>query len=312
MALIILKQMFIFVIMAAAGILAVKTKLLDQHGLTNIAALVINLTMPLMTLTAILEGATREELFNTLVILPAGLLLEVLLYGLACLTARFCRLTGNKNRVFRACAYMGNTGFMGIPLAVALFPQLGMLYSAVFTLVDQTACWTLGYYLCLPEEKLRDNRWQDNLKKVVNPCMIALVIAAGMLLAGLHLPPLMENALASIGNITSPLAMIYIGGLIAGLDFKKAFTTWEFYLIPVVKMLFAPVLLHLILHTLGVEESITLYLTMIAGTPTMASMAMLAQANGSEGDYAAGAVLLTTLACVVTLPVVMFLVGLLG
>lgn len=310
MALVILKQMFTFAIMAGVGIIAVKVKVLDSRGLGYIAALVINITMPLMTLTAILEGATREQLMDTLVIIPAGIALVALLYVLMVLTSMLCGLKGNKNRVFRAVGSMGNNGFMGIPLAVALFPQLGMLYSAVFTLVDQTACWTLGYYLCLPEEKLKESKWTANLRKVVNPCMVAIVIALVMLLSGLHLPALLQSTLSSIGNITSPLAMIYIGGLVAGLDFKQAFTTKEFYLIPVVKMLIAPVLVYMALHFIGIQEEITLYMTMIAGTPTMASMAMIAKTTGSEGDYAAGAVLMTTLCCIVTLPLVMLITGL--
>ncbi|MCD8190109.1 MAG: AEC family transporter, partial [Clostridiales bacterium] len=187
---------------------------------------------------------------------------------------------------------------------------LGTLYSAVFTLVDQTACWSLGYYLCLPEEKLKNSRWSDNLKKVVNPCIVAICIAVVMLLAGLHLPDLLQDALSTVGDVTSPLAMVYIGGLAAGLDLKQALTTREFYLIPVTKMLLTPLLMFLALHLIGVDENITLYMTMIAGTPTMASVAMMARNNGSEGDYAAGAVLLTTVCCLVTLPLVMLVAGL--
>lgn len=310
MALVILKQMITFAIMAGVGFLAVKVKVLDDRGLGYIAALVIKITMPLMILTATLEGATRQQLLDTLVIIPAGIGLIALLYVLATLTAKLCGLKGNKNRVFRACSTMGNNGFMGIPLAVALFPQLGMLYSAVFTLVDQTACWTLGYYLCLPEEGLRESKWTANLKKIANPCIVAIMIALVMLLGGLHLPGLLQTTLSSIGGITSPLAMIYIGGLVAGLDFKEAFTTKEFYLIPVVKMLIAPILIYLALGLLGVQEEITLYMTMITGMPTMASMAMIAKTTGSEGDYAAGAVLMTTLCCIVTLPLVMLVTGL--
>lgn len=311
MALVILRQLVIFAIMAGAGVIAVKTRVLDDTGLRYLSALVMRVTMPLMLLTTILAGATREQLLGTLVILPAGTAVVVLLYGLAALTARLCGVKGNRGRVFRAVASMGNNGFMGIPLAVALFPQLGALYAAVFTLVDQTACWTLGYYLCLPEEKLRGSRPTDNLRKILNPAIIAIGIALVMLLTGLRLPALLQETLASIGGVTSPLAMIYIGGLAAGLNIREAFTRRELYLIPLVKMVIAPILVFVGMRAVGVSEEITLFLTMITGTPAMASMAMFAQANGSEGDYAAAAVLLTTLACLFTMPLAMLVTGLL-
>lgn len=309
MAIIILQQLIKFAIMAGIGFLAVKLQVLSDSGLGAIASLVIKITMPLMILTNILGGATLQQLKATLIIIPITIGLVVQQAILSYLVARLFRLQGNRRRVYTACGTLGNNGFMGIPLAVAMFPGMGALYSAVLTLVDQTACWTLGYYLCLPVERTAQSKWSSSLKKVVNPCIIAIVLAIVMLLTGLRLPSLLQSTLSSVGSVTSPLAMLYIGGIVAGLDFKRAFTTKEFYFIPLVKMVLAAVVMFLVLKYTGVDPDITLYMTMIAGTPTMSSVAMMAKSNGSDGDYAAGAVLLTTLACIITLPLVMLIVS---
>ena len=33
---------------------------------------------------------------------------------------------------------------MGIPIVVSIYPEKGMLYMAVFTIIDQLMLWTLG------------------------------------------------------------------------------------------------------------------------------------------------------------------------
>jgi len=46
-----------------------------------------------------------------------------------------------------ASSLFGNVGFIGIPIISSLFPQKGMLYIALFTIVDQLLLWTLGLSL---------------------------------------------------------------------------------------------------------------------------------------------------------------------
>lgn len=43
----------------------------------------------------------------------------------------------------------------------------------------------------------------------------------------------------------------------------------------------------------------------------MSSVAMFANANGSDGDYAIGAIFVTTIASVVTLPLISYIIGML-
>jgi hypothetical protein len=50
----------------------------------------------------------------------------------------------------------------------------------------------------------------------------------------------------------------------------------------------------------------------LAGLPAINMVAMLAKNNASDGDYAVCAVMLTTLACLVTLPLVSLGIALIG
>ena len=78
-------------------------------------------------------------------------------------------------------------------------------------------------------------------------------------------------------------------------------------------VLFAlPVLFYLGMKLLGVPEDMAGTMAFLSGLPSINMVAMLAKNNGSDGDYAVCAVMMTTLACLVTLPIVSLVIALVG
>ena len=117
----------------------------------------------------------------------------------------------------------GNIGFMGIPIISSIYPENGMLYISVFTIVDQLALWTIGVKLTTPGEKGRErfNPW-----KLVNPATVAIILAVLCVLCRFHLPRLLNIALGKIGATATPMAMIYLGGVFGCINIRK-------YIVPV-------------------------------------------------------------------------------
>ena len=68
----------------------------------------------------------------------------------------------------------GNIGFMGIPIVAAVFPEQGMLYIALFTVVDQLLLWTVGVNLTAPTDKENAMSIASRLLKMINPATIAV------------------------------------------------------------------------------------------------------------------------------------------
>ena len=60
-------------------------------------------------------------------------------------------LKGDKAGIFQAMSMFGNVGFMGIPIITSIFPQNGILYISVFTIIDQFMLWTLGVKFTTPQ-----------------------------------------------------------------------------------------------------------------------------------------------------------------
>lgn len=165
--------------------------------------------------------------------------------------------------------------------------------------MDQFMLWTLGVKLLSPEGEGR-----FALKKLVNPATVAILLGMILMLAQVRIPALLDTALQKIGSTASPLAMIYVGGIFAGISFRRCIREISLYEIVLVKMIVVPILLFLILGIFPVGEEIRMAMALIVGMPTMTAVVMMTNASGLDGDYALGGVFVTTVCGIMTLPMV--------
>ena len=141
----------------------------------------------------------------------------------------------------------GNIGFMGIPIITSIYPENGILYVSVFSIVDQLFLWTLGVKLTAPE-----GEGKFDLKKLVNPASIGIIVALFMILTGLKLPTLLNTGLQKIGSTATPLAMIYLGGIFACVPMKNGLRRGELYGIVFAKMLLVPMIMYGMMGAFGI------------------------------------------------------------
>jgi hypothetical protein len=309
---IVLNQIGIFLILIILGVVAVRCGILDAHSLGSVSKLVMRLALPAYIFVNTAEGATREGLAESLLVIPLAIGLYALLRLLALLLEKVFRLTGNRAKVFRAVVMFGNVGFMGIPLVVELYPDTALLYISLFTILDQGLFWTYGVSLTQPVTAQPEKKSLKGLKNLLSPALLAIVAATILVLLNLHLPAVLVNTLTKLGSASMPLSLLYIGGMLSLTDVRKVLRCWELYAEILLKMLALPIIYFLIMKFLGVPQDMAGTVTFLTGLPAINMVAMLAKNNGSDGDYAVCAVMLTTLACLVTLPLVALGIAVLG
>lgn len=309
---IIFNQIFIFVIYILIGIIAVKTTVICQKDLQTISSVIIKVTMPIMLFRNTLYGATKEQFIQTMPFLVLTIVMYLCLYLIFFTMAEIFRLKGDMAKVYRATSMFGNVGFMGIPIITALFPKEGMLYIALFTVVDQLLLWTLGVQLTTPGIGGKSSLAKKikKAKKMLNPSTVAIILAMIGVFSGIVLPTGIDTALEKVGNITSPLALIYLGGLFCFTNMKDSVRRKEFYGTVLIKMLLFPFCFYQISGFFwGIDDHMRFAITVLSAMPSMSSVAMLAEAQNSEGSYSACEVFLTTLCSVVTLPALCLIIS---
>lgn len=309
---IVLNQIGIFLILIIFGILAVKFGILDEHSLGSVSKLVMRMALPAYIFINTAEGATRQGLAESLLVIPLAIALYLMLFLLSLLLEKVFRLKGNRGHVFRAIVMFGNVGFMGIPLVVELYPDTALLYISLFTILDQGLFWTYGVSLTKPVSEQKEKVSLKNLKNLLSPALVAIVGATVLVLLNIHLPKLLTTTLSKLGTASMPLSLLYIGGMLSMTDVRKVLRCGELYAEIGLKMLVLPIVFFLVMKLCQVPADMAGTMTFLTGLPAINMVAMLSKNNGSDGDYAVCAVMMTTLACLVTLPLVSLGMVLLG
>lgn len=297
---ILLEQMELFVIYILAGVMLVKSGLFNRESLQPISKFVLRMGLPLLIFTNIINGVERNILLHSGSVLMAAFLFYVAMFFISMGVARLFHVKGKQEQIYQAMSMFGNIGFMGIPIITSIYPENGILYVSVFSIVDQLFLWTLGVKLTAPE-----GEGKFNPKKLVNPASVGIVVALFMILTGIKLPELLNTGFTKIGSTATPLAMIYLGGTFACVPVKDGLRRGELYGIVLVKMLLVPVVMYMIMGFFGMSGDVCLTLSLIAGMPVMASIAMMVMPSDSE--YAMGGIFITTIGSLVTLPFVCFI-----
>ncbi len=301
---IVLNQIGIFLILIIFGILAVKFGILDEHSLGSVSKLVMRMALPAYIFINTAEGATRQGLAESLLVIPLAIALYLMLFLLSLLLEKVFHLKGNRSHVFRAIVMFGNVGFMGIPLVVELYPDTALLYISLFTILDQGLFWTYGVSLTKPVSDQKEKVSLKNLKNLLSPALVAIVGATILVLLNVHLPKLLITTLSKLGASSMPLSLLYIGGMLSMTDVRKVLRCGELYAEIGLKMLVLPLVFFMVMKLLNVPADMAGTMTFLTGLPAINMVAMLSKNNGSDGDYAVCAVMMTTIACLITLPLV--------
>ena len=110
-----------------------------------------------------------------------------------------------------------------------------------------------------------------------------------------------------------PAAMMVTGMLIAGMDLKKIFTHKRVWFISALRLLAVPLIcvfaLRIVSRHTGVPngEMILLITLLATASPSGTTITQMAQVYGGDTDYACSINVVTTLLCIVTMPIMVAL-----
>jgi predicted permease len=192
----------------------------------------------------------------------------------------------------------------------ALFPGgEAILYAALYQLVMNTVLWTYGINQLAPQKNT--NRLQ-HIKKLLNPNTIALIIGLLFMLFKVRLPEFLDVSLGNTGKATLPLAMIYIGILLAKTQVKAMIKKWDVIFLSINKLLLIPILLIFVFKLMMLFFSIQInfiaiaVLILEASMPCMTILVILAKRYGADDHKAMENFFLSTIASVMSLPLIIY------
>ena len=127
------------------------------------------------------------------------------------------------------------------------------------------------------------------------------------------IPPIIDNALKGFHDMVAASSMMLVGMVIAGTNLKAVFTYKKAYLISFFRLILLPVLTMLLLYLSGLISRypdlrpIAMVIMIGAAAPSGSTVVQLAVVYGKDEVKAGIYNVMTTVLCVVTIPIVILL-----
>ena len=136
-----------------------------------------------------------------------------------------------------------NLGFMGYPVCETLFGGQSLFYVTLINIPFGLLVFTVGIYLLRP-----DIITQYDLKRILNPGLFASLIGLLFFFCNFTIPHPISDSLSLLGSVTTPLAMIVIGSLLATLPAESLFGDLRIWFISAARLIIIPLLVFLCLR----------------------------------------------------------------
>jgi len=290
----------------------VRFGIFKKESINDLARLILYLLVPSLLFVKMF-GRFNVQLLRELAVIPVASLLLTMLAGFLALGGGlFLRIPAEKRNVFFASVLFGNSGYIPIPLVLALFPgekgDLAVLYISLFLLVFSPMLWTLGVYLVGRNPHVR-----MPLRSLLSPPFVGILLGVCFSL----IPPLRHflegpgSFLVELGEIlgdaTVPMAMVLIGAVIAGLEIKPG-PKWKIIAgISFLKLFLLPALVILILYFLPLPNLVRFVIALEAAVPPATNLVVIARTYQRPADLISLTLFVTYLTALVTIPLFILL-----
>ena len=294
------RKMVILFFCMAPGFAAAKGGAMDLQSNKKLSALVVNIANPMQILASALTG--EHLLSNGETLRLAGLIVLIYL-GLIALSfpaAKVLRVKGSEAGLYRFMFIFSNTGFLGYPIVESLLGYQATFYVTLFVLFFQLFCWSYGASLIRGEARFRF-QWQV----LRQPCVAASLAALAIYLSGWQPPALLHQAVKYVGDITSPIVMLIVGCSLAQMRFGQIFGSWRIYALTVLKMVLVPLAAFFVLRHVLTNDFTFHVLMVILCMPVATNTTILSYQYGADESVASAGVFVSTLACMLTIPLMM-------
>lgn len=298
MALRLFWQILSFFIMMAMGFALVKTHLLKSEDSKILSVLMFYVIIPCTIIRSYQIDLTNEVKAGFGLAVLAAFLIHFALIVIVTVLKRIFSLDG----VEVASITYSNAGNLVIPLLTALMGEEYVIYASAYICVQLLFIWTHGRIEISGQKGI-------GLKEIfLNWDLMAAFLGAFLMFARIRLPGPVQDAMGGIASTIGPVSLIMIGMLLAGVDPGKLFREKKLYLTVFLKMLPVPLLVMAVLKVLNLAALIPdgktiIYISFLAVmTPTAAMVTQIAQIFDNRPEYASAINTLTTLTCIVTMP----------
>lgn len=293
--------LFVFIL---AGYILVKVKALGDGSSAVLSKLENCLFIPSLVLGTFTANFTVEKISSAWKLFWFGLGLTFLMMIVAKLISNLVSKDKFTQNIYTYGLVFSNFGFMGNAVVSVVFPEMFLEY-LIFTLPMWTMIYVWGVpCLLIPHDKEKGQSIKDRLRSFVNPMFVAMLIGIVIGISGLKIPQLLNSAITMSGDCMSPVSMILTGVIVAQMDLKKVLGTISIYIVTFIRLLALPLAAILSFAFINVPDLYVMCCVCALSMPLGLNIMVIPSAYGKDTSLAAGAIIVSHLLSLITIPLI--------
>nr|WP_315024811.1 AEC family transporter [uncultured Aminipila sp.] len=304
----------LFALMATGYILS-KKKVFDSNSTYAINKFIVYFAYPCMVVQKISALEMEKITFiNFMITFILSTLLLYVGYGISYIYGKVRRFPRENANVAEFAMASPNDGFMGLPVALLFFGDMGLLFMLAHNSALNLYLFTLGISMMKRNKEDKQGITIDSVVKAVanlimNPNILALI--AGLLLcgSGVKLPVPLNDYFLYVGNVATPMAMIYIGTSLAKSNFVEIIKDKKIMECCLMKLVWLPLMTSVIMLFLPVSDIIKITCILGCCFPTAPRVPMLAEQERQDSRLGSEILFLSTAFSALTIPLTIQLIN---
>ena len=308
---------------------------------SNLSRFIMSVILPAGVFVSVLHHLHMSDLWD----LRYGMLVVMLTYVIAYIVAfimmKLLKVPKGRRGIFINMVVNDNCLFIGLPVQIALFGPEALPYFLLYYIGNTISVWLVGVFLIeldpLPtvENGLANDEWNQvgnsssvqsttdqkpkfDWKKLLPPPLLGFFTALIFLFFEIPLAPILHNTLNYLGNMVTPLSLIYIGIVLHDAGLKSMSLNKDSIGGIVGRFVISPIIMFCVIMALQYGAGIVLepiaiitFVVQSAG-PVIAVLPIVANEAKSDLPFATGLVMISTIVCVVVIPIIMEILTLIG
>lgn len=292
----VLYKMIVLFLIIIIGFVSCKAGIFDKDSRMRVSKLVLNVTLPCTILASVMMQDNLPNVRQILMLMLVAMSSYIVFFVAALIVPWILRVKNSQIDIYRFMIVFGNVAFIGYPVTQAIFGDGAIFYTSVFNLPFNLLAYSVGVSFIkasagkqtsadkTAEDKILKKKKAGNVQKTgisfktfLTPCMIASVIAIIMALCNYKGPLLIGETCDIIGSVTTPAALMIIGSSLADMPAKEMFGNVRVYIFALLKLIIVPLLTYFVFG-MFVKEQLLLgvcVITTLASVITIPIMALL-------------------------------------
>lgn len=295
------------VIIAIGSVIAMRVTITGELKQVFVL-LIIYVAVPAMILNGFINTELTDDVFRQVfIIFGMSIVFNGAAVFFAFIVGKILRFETSLSKKLALLSGLGNTGFIGIPLCLAIFGPIGGVLAAVFDAGLDVIVFSVGIYFLQPNDRF-DFR---QLKSLLNPPLGAITIGMLIAISGAEAPNFIQDLVAMLSHLAAPLAMLYIGFLIPPFFKRGGVFYFPHLWYPVsMKLLIIPILTIPLIMMLPIEPLLRNVFLVLVAMPNFMLATMLFAMYTEDEDKAVMTTIYSTMLSLLTIPFIVFIVNL--